>query len=256
MGRDHSPRPRSSRPLPPRPPPSPHGSPWRRAVRAGAVPSPHPGGQASPRDCLGRSGRPTGLPRPWTGLRGRGASASWCSRCWAGPWTRPSSSPTGTGGRWPRGSCCTRVRARPSLSPPAPGPQPPDPPGGRLRLPLPPAADAYCLLEVYWALCREPACFRLAGDLARSPEPAGPQEASAPPPQVTGDGVPPSPVGAGVLVWVEARGQEGGALSSSDQRGAQSGGSFLEGVPAPPDTRPGCPRPPPGPGQPLCLCAP
>lgn len=46
------------------------------------------------------------------------------------------------------------------------------------------AADAYCLLEVYWALCREPARFRLAGDLARSPEPPGPQEASAPPQQV------------------------------------------------------------------------
>ena len=31
-----------------------------------------------------------------------------------------------------------------------------------------PAADAYCLLEVYWALCREPARFHLSGDLARS----------------------------------------------------------------------------------------
>ncbi|XP_061055526.1 exonuclease mut-7 homolog isoform X12 [Eubalaena glacialis] len=30
------------------------------------------------------------------------------------------------------------------------------------------AADAYCLLEVYWALCREPARFHLSGDLARS----------------------------------------------------------------------------------------
>ncbi|XP_036117554.1 exonuclease mut-7 homolog [Molossus molossus] len=57
------------------------------------------------------------------------------------------------------------------------------------------AADAYCLLEVYWALCREPARFQLSGDLARSPrlghskrsgapEPPGPQEASAPPQQV------------------------------------------------------------------------
>ncbi|KAF5911647.1 hypothetical protein HPG69_007404 [Diceros bicornis minor] len=57
------------------------------------------------------------------------------------------------------------------------------------------AADAYCLLEVYWALCREPSRFHLSGDLARSPrprhskqsgarEPPGPQEASAPPQQV------------------------------------------------------------------------
>ncbi|KAM7093559.1 exonuclease mut-7 homolog isoform 2-T2 [Molossus nigricans] len=57
------------------------------------------------------------------------------------------------------------------------------------------AADAYCLLEVYWALCREPARFQLSADLARSPrlghskrsgapEPPGPQEASAPPQQV------------------------------------------------------------------------
>ncbi|XP_059957728.1 exonuclease mut-7 homolog isoform X2 [Mesoplodon densirostris] len=30
------------------------------------------------------------------------------------------------------------------------------------------AADAYCLLEVYWALCREPARFHLSGDLTRS----------------------------------------------------------------------------------------
>ncbi|KAM9082999.1 LOW QUALITY PROTEIN: exonuclease mut-7 homolog [Megaptera novaeangliae] len=30
------------------------------------------------------------------------------------------------------------------------------------------AADACCLLEVYWALCREPARFHLSGDLARS----------------------------------------------------------------------------------------
>lgn len=82
-----------------------------------------------------------------------------------------------------------------------PCPALPAPPGGRLRLPLPPAADAYCLLEVYWALCREPARCHLVGDLARSPrpghcerpgapEPPGPQEASAPPQQVTGDGGP------------------------------------------------------------------
>nr|XP_030694015.1 exonuclease mut-7 homolog isoform X6 [Globicephala melas] len=57
------------------------------------------------------------------------------------------------------------------------------------------AADAYCLLEVYWALCREPARFRLSGDLARSlrlgrGERAGPgelpplQKASTSPQQV------------------------------------------------------------------------
>ncbi|CAK6433445.1 unnamed protein product [Pipistrellus nathusii] len=46
------------------------------------------------------------------------------------------------------------------------------------------AADAYCLLEVYWALCSEPARVHLVGDLARSPEPPGPQEAAAPPQQV------------------------------------------------------------------------
>ncbi|XP_059869675.1 exonuclease mut-7 homolog isoform X1 [Delphinus delphis] len=55
------------------------------------------------------------------------------------------------------------------------------------------AADAYCLLEVYWALCREPARFHLSGDLARSlrrGERAGPgelpplQKASTSPQQV------------------------------------------------------------------------
>ncbi|XP_053774515.1 exonuclease mut-7 homolog isoform X2 [Desmodus rotundus] len=57
------------------------------------------------------------------------------------------------------------------------------------------AADAYCLLEVYQALCREPARFHLPQDLARSPrlghsqrpgawEPPHPQEASAQPWQV------------------------------------------------------------------------
>ncbi|XP_033271094.2 exonuclease mut-7 homolog isoform X24 [Orcinus orca] len=57
------------------------------------------------------------------------------------------------------------------------------------------AADAYCLLEVYWAVCREPARFHLSGDLARSlrlgrGERAGPgelpplQKASTSPQQV------------------------------------------------------------------------
>ncbi|TEA29740.1 hypothetical protein DBR06_SOUSAS510354, partial [Sousa chinensis] len=55
------------------------------------------------------------------------------------------------------------------------------------------AADAYCLLEVYWALCREPARFHLSGHLARSlrrGERAGPgelpplQKASTSPQQV------------------------------------------------------------------------
>uniref|UniRef100_A0A8C9BL32 Exonuclease 3'-5' domain containing 3 n=1 Tax=Phocoena sinus TaxID=42100 RepID=A0A8C9BL32_PHOSS len=57
------------------------------------------------------------------------------------------------------------------------------------------AADAYCLLEVYWALCREPARFHLSGDLTRSlrlgrGERAGPgelpplQKASTSPQQV------------------------------------------------------------------------
>lgn len=35
----------------------------------------------------------------------------------------------------------------------------------------PPAADAYCLLGVYQALCREPASFSLPEDLARSLRP-------------------------------------------------------------------------------------
>lgn len=67
----------------------------------------------------------------------------------------------------------------------------------RLRLTtVYPAADAYCLLEVYQALCREPARFHLPQDVARSPrlghsqrpgawEPPHPQEASAQPWQVT-----------------------------------------------------------------------
>ncbi|XP_057355268.1 exonuclease mut-7 homolog isoform X2 [Manis pentadactyla] len=57
------------------------------------------------------------------------------------------------------------------------------------------AADAYCLLEVYQALCREPARFLLLDNLARSPRPGhskrsgagelpGWQEASAPALQV------------------------------------------------------------------------
>ncbi|XP_073076851.1 exonuclease mut-7 homolog isoform X6 [Manis javanica] len=57
------------------------------------------------------------------------------------------------------------------------------------------AADAYCLLEVYQALCREPARFHLLDNLARSPRPGhskrsgagelpGWQEASAPALQV------------------------------------------------------------------------
>ncbi|XP_047625027.1 exonuclease mut-7 homolog isoform X5 [Phacochoerus africanus] len=52
------------------------------------------------------------------------------------------------------------------------------------------AADAYCLLEVYWALCREPARFHLSGDLGRSLRPGRserpplPQQASAYPQQV------------------------------------------------------------------------
>ena len=45
-------------------------------------------------------------------------------------------------------------------------PAPPHPPHWSLRLTLPTlAADAYCLLEVYWALCREPARFHLPGAL-------------------------------------------------------------------------------------------
>jgi len=45
-------------------------------------------------------------------------------------------------------------------------PATPHPPHWRLRLTLPTlAADAYCLLEVYWALCREPARFHLPGAL-------------------------------------------------------------------------------------------
>lgn len=44
-----------------------------------------------------------------------------------------------------------------------------------------PAADAYCLLEVYQTLCREPASFSLSEDLAKSLRPghserSGPQE--------------------------------------------------------------------------------
>ncbi|XP_068408801.1 exonuclease mut-7 homolog isoform X4 [Eschrichtius robustus] len=114
--------------------------------------------------CTGRCGRQTGQPQAWTGPQGRGASASWCSRCWASPWTRCSSFPTGTGGRWARGSWSTQVGA-----PRTPAPHPRSSPRWRLRLTLPvPAADAYCLLEVYWALCREPARFHLSGDLARS----------------------------------------------------------------------------------------
>uniref|UniRef100_A0A8D1UG07 3'-5' exonuclease domain-containing protein n=1 Tax=Sus scrofa TaxID=9823 RepID=A0A8D1UG07_PIG len=52
------------------------------------------------------------------------------------------------------------------------------------------AADAYCLLEVYWALCREPARFHLSGDLGRSLRPGRsekpplPQQALAYPQQV------------------------------------------------------------------------
>ncbi|XP_047625026.1 exonuclease mut-7 homolog isoform X4 [Phacochoerus africanus] len=52
------------------------------------------------------------------------------------------------------------------------------------------AADAYCLLEVYWALCREPARFHLSGDLGRSLRPGRserpplPQQASAYPQQM------------------------------------------------------------------------
>nr|KAF6269041.1 exonuclease 3'-5' domain containing 3 [Myotis myotis] len=51
------------------------------------------------------------------------------------------------------------------------------------------AADAYCLLEVYWALCREPTRCHLVGDLARSPRPGhcerpGAPEPPAPPQQV------------------------------------------------------------------------
>ena len=55
---------------------------------------------------------------------------------------------------------------------------------------LVPAADAYCLLEVYWALCREPARFHLSGDLGRSLRPGRsekpplPQQALAYPQQV------------------------------------------------------------------------
>ncbi|XP_072816686.1 exonuclease mut-7 homolog isoform X3 [Vicugna pacos] len=62
------------------------------------------------------------------------------------------------------------------------------------------AADAYCLLEVYWALCREPARFHLSGDLARSlrlgrsgrsrmQEPPRLQKALASPRQVPAEGV-------------------------------------------------------------------
>ncbi|KAM5329790.1 LOW QUALITY PROTEIN: exonuclease mut-7 homolog [Glossophaga mutica] len=58
------------------------------------------------------------------------------------------------------------------------------------------AADARCLLEVYQALCGEPAGFHLSRDLAKGPRPGHsqrpgawelphPQEASAPPEQVT-----------------------------------------------------------------------
>lgn len=48
----------------------------------------------------------------------------------------------------------------------SPVPRPHTPPHWRLRLTLPTlAADAYCLLEVYWALCREPARFHLPGAL-------------------------------------------------------------------------------------------
>ncbi|XP_057577092.1 exonuclease mut-7 homolog isoform X1 [Hippopotamus amphibius kiboko] len=58
------------------------------------------------------------------------------------------------------------------------------------------AADAYCLLEVYWALCREPARFHLSRDLTRSlrlgrserqgaQEPPPFQKASASPRQVS-----------------------------------------------------------------------
>ncbi|XP_032334908.1 exonuclease mut-7 homolog isoform X6 [Camelus ferus] len=62
------------------------------------------------------------------------------------------------------------------------------------------ATDAYCLLEVYWALCREPARFHLSGDLARSlrlgrsdrsrmQEPPRLQKALASPRQVPAEGV-------------------------------------------------------------------
>lgn len=45
-------------------------------------------------------------------------------------------------------------------------PATPHAPHWRLRLTLPTlAADAYCLLEVFWALCREPARFHLPGAL-------------------------------------------------------------------------------------------
>lgn len=148
--------------------------------------APHPQGALS---C--RCGQQTGQPQVWMGPQGRGASASWCSRCWASPWTRCSSFPTGTGGRCARGSWSTQVGA-----PRIPAPHPRLSPRWRLRLTLPvPAADAYCLLEVYWALCREPARFHLSGDLARSlrlgrGERAGPgelpplQKASTSPQQV------------------------------------------------------------------------
>ena len=68
--------------------------------------APHPQGVLSY-----RCGWRTGQPQLWTGPQGRGASAFWYSRCWASRWTRHSSSPTGTGGRWERGRWSMQVGA-------------------------------------------------------------------------------------------------------------------------------------------------
>lgn len=152
-------------------------------------------------------------------------------------------------------------------------PTPPHPPHWSLRLTLPTlAADAYCLLEVYWALCREPARFHLPGALPWSlglgcSERRGTQEpplqkASASPRQV-GE-APPGPLSGfsweeplslrlgphrvGDLEWALGR-------PSAPKEGKQAGGErpTRGGVPSlacpSPTSRAasGCPRVPPRP---------
>lgn len=83
--------------------------------------------------CLGSYGWWTRQPQVWMVPRGLGASASWCSRCWASPWTRRSSSPTGTGARWARSSWSMQVGTHTHTPPPVP----PHPPHWKLKPVLP-----------------------------------------------------------------------------------------------------------------------